>query len=84
MTAKFLVGLLPKPMLMLVSSPGVASPWQTWYLGLRANWDNGSPCPRQGLDSKEWAAERGRHSRSENGRKRSNEAKEGGGDVAAF
>ena len=26
MTAKFLVGLLPKPMLMLVSSPGVASP----------------------------------------------------------
>lgn len=42
MTAKFLVGLLPKPMLMLVSSPGVASPWQTWYLGLRANWDN---CP---------------------------------------
>lgn len=32
---------------------------------LRANWDNWSPCPRQGLDSKEWAAERGRHGRSE-------------------
>ena len=42
MTAKFLVGLFPKPMLMLVNSPGVASPWQTRCLGLRVNWDT---CP---------------------------------------
>ena len=42
---------------------------------LRANWDNWSPCPRQGLGSKEWAAERGRHSTSENGSNRSNEAR---------
>ena len=42
---------------------------------LRANWDNWSPCPRQGLGSKEWAAERGRHGTSENGSNRSNEAR---------
>lgn len=41
----------------------------------RANWDNWSPCPRQGLGSKEWAAERGRHGTSENGSNRSNEAR---------
>ena len=43
-----------------------------------------SHCPRQGLDSKEGAAESGKHGRSENGSNRSNEAKEGGGDMADF